>query len=61
MADKTFSGVKWVPVLCGIVMFFFTSMSKVVVPGVLFGDLQALGLGAGALAGLSAFTCGAMR
>lgn len=40
---------------CGVVLFFFTSMSKVLVPGVVFSDLQALGFGAGAIASLGAW------
>lgn len=37
-----------------IALSFFTSMSKVLVPGVVFDDLQILGLNAGAIAGLGA-------
>ena len=39
----------------GVVLFFFTSMSKVLVPGAVFNDLQALGFSAGALASLGAW------
>ena len=39
----------------GVVLFFFTSMSKVLVPGAVFNDLQAMGFSAGALASLGAW------
>jgi len=43
---------------CGVFLFFFTSMSKVLVPGVVFDDLAALGFSAGALAALaSGYMC----
>ena len=31
---------------CGVVLFFLTSMAKVLIPATIFGELQKLGLGA---------------
>ena len=55
MDETTMRRRKQLILWCGVVLFFFTSMSKVLVPGAVFNDLQALGFGAGAIASLGAW------
>lgn len=39
---------------CGVVLFFLTSMAKVLIPATIFGELQKLGLGVESISALGA-------
>ena len=40
MDDKVLHRRKMIILVCGVILFFFTSMSKMLVPGAVFADLQ---------------------
>ena len=52
MDDSQLRRRQTVVLWCGVVLSFFTSMSKILVPGPIVGDLKALGLNAVELASL---------
>ena len=40
---------------CGVIMYFFTNMSKVLIPGTVFNELQSAGLDVKSISALGAF------
>lgn len=55
MDDKILYRRKLIILICGVVLFFFTSMSKMLVPGAVFADLQKdLGFSAAELGAIGA-------
>ena len=40
MEEKVIFRRKMIILICGVVLFFFTSMSKMLIPGAVFADLQ---------------------
>ena len=54
-SEETLRKKKMAIFFCGVIMYFFTNMSKVLIPGTIFNDLQAAGLDVKSISALGAF------
>ncbi|MBQ9754069.1 MAG: MFS transporter [Lentisphaeria bacterium] len=53
-SDETLRKKKMAILCCGVVMYFFTNMSKVLIPGTIFNELQRMGLDVKSISALGA-------
>ncbi|MBR2872506.1 MAG: MFS transporter, partial [Lentisphaeria bacterium] len=54
-SEETLRKKKMAILFCGVVMYFFTNMSKVLIPGTVFNELQSAGLDVKSISALGAF------
>lgn len=55
LSEETLRRKKMIILCCGVVMYFLTSMSKILIPGTVFNDLQRAGLDVKSISALGAF------
>lgn len=54
-SEETLRKKKMAILFCGVIMYFFTNMSKVLIPGTVFNELQSAGLDVKSISALGAF------
>ena len=54
-SEETGRKKKMIILFCGVIMYFFTNMSKVLIPGTIFNELQQTGLDVKSISALGAF------
>ena len=54
-SEETRRKKKMIILFCGVIMYFFTNMSKVLIPGTIFNELQQTGLDVKSISALGAF------
>lgn len=54
LSEETLRGKKMIILFCGVIMYFFTNMSKVLIPGTIFNELLKAGLDVKSISALGA-------